>query len=105
MWFTPPVGDHDLLQTGPRLRRLVLSVLAAVAVGAVTATVLWRVIDPEGGTRAGDWKLGPWKALFFFTALAGGAAFIVTNLLLKRRDDRRWREPAKATARERAGRS
>ena len=85
--------DYDLMQTGARLRRFLLALLAAGVVGAVTGVILWSVIDPSVSTKTGDWKQGPWKALFFFTAMAGGVAFLATSAWLKRRHDRSWTPP------------
>lgn len=87
------MDDYDLKQTGARLRRFVLAVVVASVVGAITGGILWSVIDPSTSAKTGDWRQGPWKALFFFTALAAGAAFLAVNTLLKRLHDRNWRPP------------
>jgi hypothetical protein len=91
------MSEYDLLQTGARIRRLIASSVAALVTGGVLAPVLWKVIDPPSGLTT-----GPWKAFFFFLALACAVAFTATSALLKRREDRAWNVPAKAVAREKS---
>ena len=89
--------NYDLLQTNTRVRRLISSLVVAIVVAGVSAPILWKVIDPPSGLT-----LGPWKAFVCFLLLAAAIAFTITHTLLKRRDDRAWYEPAKATMRPRA---
>ena len=89
------MSDYDLLQTGPRIRRLISSSVAALVVVGVLAPILWKVIDPPSGLTT-----GPWFAFFFFLAGAGVVVLLLTNYLLRRRADREWYEPAKATLKD-----
>ncbi len=45
MALLPPV---DLLDRGPRLKRLVVSVLAGLAAGAVAYFVAYKLVQPDG---------------------------------------------------------
>ena len=86
--------NYDLLQTNTRIRRLVSSSVVAIVVAGVSAPFLWKVIDPPSGLT-----LGPWKAFVSFLLVGAAIAFAITHWLLKRRDDKSWYEPAKATMR------
>jgi len=76
------MNDFDLMERGPRLRRLLVSLLVSAAVGTLVALACWHVIRPNDPGHTTD---GPWKATFFFTGLATVVSFVVTRALLRRR--------------------
>jgi cytochrome c biogenesis factor len=89
------VSEYDLLQTGRRIRHLISSAVAALVACGVLAPFLWEVIDPPSGLTS-----GPWFAFIFFLIGTGVVVLLLTNYLLRRRADREWYEPAKATLKD-----
>lgn len=74
--------EIDVRQTGPRLRRLALSTLAALILGAIAVLTVWSLMDHAD--RAGSFPYGAWRSLFFFTFAAAALGFAGANALLKR---------------------
>jgi hypothetical protein len=78
----------DLMQTGPRLRRLVWSsafaLIAIVAVGCLC----WVVMSPGDEYYIPTANAGAWRAMGFFAGAAGFVTFTVSNWWMKRAHDR-----------------
>ncbi|MBT8494499.1 MAG: hypothetical protein KJO07_15690 [Deltaproteobacteria bacterium] len=89
----------DLLDRSGRLRRFFWALVGGALIAGAIFAVCWKFIDPAGSTEAGDWRMGPWKATFFFTALAAGLGYSGCYWLLKKLDERK--EFPRASVRDR----
>jgi len=91
-------GDIDILDRGPRLRRLALG----LAIGGVVAVLVGSVCYglAAEATHASRWRIGSaaraWEFIFVMAGAAGVLAFTITRVLLERRARRLAMRPPQA---------
>ena len=83
----------DLMDQGGRARRLFLALLAAAATAAAVYGIAYKLSDPEHQVTTGAFKF-----VFYMTAFAGAAVFLVVLKVLNWRADRKYREQLLAQA-------
>ena len=93
------MGDPYEIQGPSPLRQFAISLGVGILVAIATYLIADRVIEPDQ-VRAYQMR-GAYKTLFFVTALAGGAGFLVAMTIYKKWADRVFRkslEPPQARA-------
>lgn len=89
------MADHpppDLLDTQGRLRRLVIAFLVGLAAAAAAYAITDAIVDPgSAATGAGRQMARAYSTVYYVTALAGGACFLLALVIQRHLAKRRWR--------------
>ncbi|MCA9674849.1 MAG: hypothetical protein H6709_24725 [Kofleriaceae bacterium] len=98
-------GSIDLLQRGPRLRRLAIALLVGASVALFIGSACYGLSLDDAS--ASWWRTGSaaraWRFIFYMAGLAGAASFSLTLWLLQRRARRLERRPPVARVVARRG--
>lgn len=76
----------DLLDSGGRLRRLVLAVIVGAAAATAAYALSTSLAEPTKQATTGGYKF-----VFYVTALAGAVSFLVTLAIQNKLADRKYR--------------
>lgn len=87
----------DLMDQGGRLKRLVLALLVAAAVGTA-AYLIASNLTGGAADNPYNWKGGPTRFIWYMTGLFGAIAFILTLGIAEKIAKKKWKESLVARA-------
>jgi bacteriorhodopsin len=82
----------DVMDSSGRMKRLIIGLIAGVTAAAIAYFVSDSMAKPTPGPSAGGaYSHGAYKFVYYMTALAGGAVFIITTVVLETRAKKQWK--------------
>ena len=74
------------------MTRLIYALIAGVAAAVLAYFIADHIVRSDPGPRVGDmeYSRGGYRLVYYVTALAGGAMFVIVGGLLEGRAKKRW---------------
>jgi len=90
----------DVMDSSGRMKRLIIGLIAGATAAAIAYFISDSMAKPAPGPSVSAYSHGAYKFVYYMTALAGGAIFIITTVVLEARAKKQWkREQEIASAR------
>ena len=95
--MTTELPQPDIRDQGGRARRLVLATIAGAAAASSAYGILWALATPDAQTNPTA-SVGAYKFVWYFTALAFGAVFLIVLAVATKRAKKKWMDEQVARA-------